>query len=72
MIMEDIRTNIITVIKPRRVRWIGNTSLMEETKTAYGVLAWIPETHRLFQRPTGRRVDSNKMDIQETGREGVD
>jgi hypothetical protein len=43
MIMKGTKTNIIKVIKPRRMGWTGHIALREETKTAYGVLVWKPE-----------------------------
>jgi len=41
------QTNIITVIKLRRMRWIGHIARREETKTAYGVWVWKPERYIL-------------------------
>jgi hypothetical protein len=46
--------NIITVIKPRRMRCAGHVARMEEIRNAYGILVGEPEGKRPFERPRRR------------------
>jgi hypothetical protein len=44
----------IRVIKSRRIRWVGNVTLMEERRGAYRVLVGKPKANRLLGRPRRR------------------
>jgi hypothetical protein len=59
--------NIIRVIKPRRMRWVGLVARMGEKRGAYRILVGRPEGRRPFGRPRHRWEDNIKMDIQEVG-----
>jgi len=65
-------TNIVRVIKSRRMRWAGQVARMgrEEANTEF----WWgePEGKRPLRRPKLRREDNIKMDLQEVGCGGMD
>jgi len=45
-------SNIVRVIKSRRMRWAGHVARMGETRSVYRVfLVWKPEGKRPFGRP---------------------
>jgi hypothetical protein len=43
--------DILTVIKPRRMRWPGHVVYMEEMRQAYKILVGKPEGRKPFGRP---------------------
>jgi hypothetical protein len=59
-------TNIIRVIKSRRMRWAGHVARMGERRGVYRVLIGRPEGKRPVGRPTRRWEDNIKMDLRET------
>jgi hypothetical protein len=64
-------SNIIRVINSRRMRWAGYVTRMGEGRCVYRVLVGRPESNRSLGR-TKRRWEGNiKMDLRETGIEGV-
>jgi hypothetical protein len=63
--------NIVTVIKTRRMRWIGHVACMGEGRGVYGVLVGRPEGKRPLRRPRHRWGDNIKLDLRETGIDGV-
>jgi hypothetical protein len=64
--------NIIRVIKSRKMRWVGHTACIGEMRNAYKILVGKPEWKRPLKRPGYRWEDNIKMDLRETGWEGVD
>jgi len=56
-------TNIVRVIKSRRIRWAGHVARMGEERGVYRVLVGKPDGNR----PRRRRVDNIRMDLQEVG-----
>ena len=60
-------TNIVRVIKSRRMRWAGHVARMDEKRWAYRVLVGKPEGKRPLGRPRRRWVDNIGMDLQEVG-----
>jgi hypothetical protein len=64
--------NIIGMIKTRRMRWAGHVTWMGEMRNAYRILVGKPEGKRPLGRPRRRWVDNIKMDLRETGLDGVD
>jgi hypothetical protein len=58
---------ILRMIKSRRMRWAGHVARMWEARNAYRILVGKPEG-----RPRRRRVDNIKMDLRETGWDGMD
>ena len=58
-------SNIVRVIKSRRMRWAGHVVRMGEERGAYRVLVGIPEGKRPLGRPRRRWVDNIGMDLQE-------
>ena len=57
-------TNIVWVIKSRRIRWAGHVARMgEDRKVSVGK----PEGKRPLGRPRRRWVDNIRMDLQEVG-----
>jgi hypothetical protein len=63
--------NIVRVIKSRRMRWAGNVAPMGEGRGLYGVLGGSPEAKRPLRRSWRRWPDNIKMDLRETGIDGV-
>ena len=60
-------TNIVRVIKSRRMRWAGHVARMGEERGVYGILVGKPEGRRPPGRPRPRWVDNIMMDLQEVG-----
>ena len=60
-------SNIVRVIKSRRMRWAGHVARMGEERGAYRVLVGKPEEKRPLGRPRRRWVDNIWMDLQEVG-----
>jgi hypothetical protein len=65
-------TNIITMIKSRRMIWAGHVARIGETRNAYRILVGKPEGKRLLGRQRHRWVDNIKMDLREIGWDGLD
>jgi len=59
-------TNIVRVIKSRRVRWAGHVARMSEERGVYRVFVGKPEGKRPLGRPRRRWVDI-RMDLQDVG-----
>jgi hypothetical protein len=60
-------TNIVRVIKSRRLRWAGHVARMGEGRGVYRVLVGKPEGKRPLGRPRRRWEDDIRMDLQESG-----
>jgi hypothetical protein len=60
-------SNIVRLIKSRRMRWAGHVARMGEEKRMCRVLVGKPEGRRLLGRPRRRWVDNIRMDLQEVG-----
>jgi len=65
-------SNIIWVIKSRRMRWAEHEAHMKKRAEAYRILVEKPEVKRSLGRPTHRWEDYIKMDLQEVGWKGTD
>jgi hypothetical protein len=63
--------NIVRVIKLRRMRWAGHVARMGEGRGVYRILVERPEGRRPLGRPRRRWEDNIKMDLSETGIDGV-
>jgi hypothetical protein len=61
------KSNIIRVIKSRRMRWAGHVARMDDGRGAYRVLVGRPEERRPLGRPRRRWEYNSKMDLQEVG-----
>ena len=61
-------SDIVRVIKSRRMRWAGNVAHMEEGRGVHKVLVGKPEGKRPLGRPRCRWEDNIKIDLQEVGR----
>jgi hypothetical protein len=62
-------TNIIRVIKSRRMRWAGLTARMGKMGNAYNILVGKPEGTRSLGRPRPRLEDNIRMDLIAVGSE---
>jgi hypothetical protein len=60
------------MIKSRRMRWAGHVARMGQKMNAYRLLVGMPEEKRPLGRPRRRWVDNTKMDLRETGWDGMD
>ena len=60
-------SNIVRVIKSRRMRWAGHVARMGEGRGVYRVLVGKPEGKRPLGRPRRRWEDNIRMDLQEVG-----
>jgi hypothetical protein len=58
-------SNIIRVIKSRRMRWAGHVARVVEKRGAYRILVGRPEGRRPLGRPRRRWEDNTKMDLRE-------
>jgi hypothetical protein len=65
-------TNIIRMIKSRRMKWAGHVARIREGRIAYRILVGRPEERRPLGRPRRRWEDNIKVDLQEVGWDGVD
>jgi hypothetical protein len=64
-------SNIVRVIKSRRMRWAGHVARMGEGRGVYRVLVGRPEAKRPLGRPRRRWEDNIKMDLREIGIDGA-
>jgi hypothetical protein len=64
--------NIIRMLKSRRMRWAGYVARMWEKSNACRILVGKPQGKRPLGRPRRRWVDNIKMDLRETGCDGMD
>jgi hypothetical protein len=64
-------SNIVRVIKSRRMRWAGHVARMGEGRSVYRVLVGRPEGKRPLGRRRRRWEDNIKMDLRETGIDGA-
>jgi hypothetical protein len=60
--------SIITIIKSRRMRWVGHVAGMGEKFNLYRLLVG----KRPLGRPSHRLVDNIRMDLGEVGWDNVD
>jgi hypothetical protein len=60
-------TNIVRVVKSRRMRWAAHVARMGEERGVHRVLVGKPEGKRPLGRPRRRWEDNIKMDFQEVG-----
>jgi hypothetical protein len=60
------------MIKSRRMRWAGHVARIGEKRNAYRILVGKPERRRPVGRPRRRWADNIKIDLRETGWDGVD
>jgi hypothetical protein len=65
-------SNIVRVIKSRRMRWAGQVAPMREGRGLYRVLVGKPDGKSPLGRPRHRWEDNIKMDVQEVGCGGMD
>jgi hypothetical protein len=54
------------------MRWAGHVTRIGATRNAYRILVRKPEGKRPLGRPRHRWVDNIKVDLRETGWDGVD
>ena len=62
-----IESNIVRVVKSRRMRWAGHVARMGEDRGVHRVLVRNPEGKSPLGRPRSRWEDNIKMDLQEVG-----
>ena len=60
-------TNIVRVIKSRRLRWAGHVARMEEGRNAFKLLTGTSAGKRSLGRPWRRWEDKIRMDLKEMG-----
>ena len=60
-------SNIVRVVKSRRMRWAWHVARMEERRGVHRVLVRNHEGKRPLGRPRRRWEDNIKMDLQEVG-----
>jgi hypothetical protein len=60
-------SNIVRVVKSRRMRWAGHVARMGEDRVVHRMLVGKPERKRPLGRPRRRWEDNIKMDLQEVG-----
>jgi hypothetical protein len=57
-------SNIVRVIKSRRLRWVGHVARMGEGRGVYRVLVGRPEGKRPLGSPGRRWEDNIKLDLK--------
>jgi hypothetical protein len=60
------------MIKARTIRWAGHVARMGERSNAYRILVGEPQGKRPLGRPRCRWAKNIKMDLRETGWDGMD
>jgi hypothetical protein len=60
-------SNIVRVVKSRRMRWAEHVARMEEERGVHRVLVGKPEGKRPLERLRRRWEDNIRMDFQEVG-----
>jgi hypothetical protein len=60
------------MIKLRTMRWAGHVARIGKKRNAYRILVGNPEGKRPLGRPRRRWMDNIKMDLRETGCDGMD
>jgi len=60
-------SNIVRVIKSRRMRWAGHVARMAERRCVNRILVGKPEGNKLLGKPRCRWKDNTEMDLQEVG-----
>jgi len=65
-------SNIVRVIKWRRMRWVGHVAHMGDEWGVYRVLVGKPEGKRPLGRPRHRWEGNIRVDLQEVGCGGMD
>ena len=60
-------TNIVRVVKSRRMRWVGHVARMGEGRGVHRFLERKPEGKTPMRRPRRRWEDNIKTDLQEVG-----
>jgi hypothetical protein len=64
-------TNIVRVIKSKRMRWAGHVARIREGIGVCRILVGRPEGKISLGRPWRRWEDNMKMDLRETGTDGA-
>jgi hypothetical protein len=64
--------NIIRMMVSRRMRWAGHVARMGAKRYERWILVGMPEGKRPLGRPRRRWVDNIKLDLRETGWDGMD
>jgi hypothetical protein len=65
-------SNIIRMMKSRRMRWAGHVARMGQKLNAYRILVGKPEGKRPLRRRRRRWEDNIKIDLGEVGWDGMD
>jgi hypothetical protein len=65
-------SNILRVIKSRRIRELGHVRRMGVRRGVYRISVWKPEGKRPLGRTKSRWEDNIKMDLQEVGCEDIE
>ena len=60
-------SNIVRVIKSRRMRWAGHVARMKEGRSAFKILTGKPTGKIPLARPRRRWEDNIRMDLEEIG-----
>ena len=60
-------SNIVRVIKSRKMRWAGDVARMGEERGGNRILLGKPEGRRPLGKPRRRWVDNIRMDLKEVG-----
>jgi hypothetical protein len=60
-------TNVIRMMRSRRMKWAWHVERMGEKRNVYRILVGKPEGKRPLGRPRHRWMDNIKMDLREIG-----
>ena len=66
-IVCTVHSNIVRVIKSRRLRWAGHVARMGEGRSAFKMLTGTPARKITLGRPRRGWEDNIRMDLEEIG-----
>jgi hypothetical protein len=65
-------SNVVRIIKTRRMRWVGHVARLEANCNAYSVMVGKPEGKRAVGRNRRRRENVITMDLRDIRRGATD
>ena len=64
-------SNIVMIIKSRRLRWVSHVARIEDSRNAFKMLFGKPMGKRLLGRPRCRCEDNIRMNLVEVGNKSI-
>jgi hypothetical protein len=67
-----VSSNVIRMIKSKRMRWVGHVAHVGEMRNSYNILVEKHDGKSPLGRPRRRQENNIRMDLREIGWKGVD